>query len=73
MVASSKILAVLGRFAFNAVDPGQMFFGPFQEVGEQRGDAITPEAVVAHQRLPRVADIAMTVGPRIPRRYIGLE
>ena len=173
MVASSKILAVLGRLAFNAVDPGQMFFGPFREegdvpwptarqplhkissrlihvrslsrtefqkeapfpvragtrmgivpigsadggarihagevlvrgrrakflsgaslehmrielteipearlgdevvfVGEQGGDAITPEAVVAHQGLQRVTDVAMAVGPRIPRRYLEAE
>ena len=170
MVASSKILAILGRLALNAIDPGQMFFGPFQEegdvpwptarqplrkissrlihvrslsrtefqkeapfpvragtrmgivplgsadggarihagevlvrgrrakflsgaslehmridltgipeaelgdevvfVGEQGGDAITPEAVVAHQPLQRVTDVAMAVGPRIPRRYL---
>ena len=173
MVASSKILSVLGRLAFNAVDPGQMFFGPFREegdvpwpttrrplrtissrlihvrslarteftkeapfpvrpgtrmgvipigsadggarlhagevlvrgrrarflsgaslehmrvdlteipeaelgdevvfVGEQGGDAITAEAVVEHQKLQRVTDIAMSVGPRIPRRYLDAE
>jgi alanine racemase len=170
MVASSKILAVLGRPAFNAVDPGQMFFGPFRAegdvpwptarqalsklssrlihvrtiarsafereapfpvragtrmgiiplgsadgaarlhagevlvrgrragllsgpslehmridlthipeaevgdevvlVGTQGSEVIAPEAVVAHQKLARMTDIAMAVGPRIPRRYI---
>jgi alanine racemase len=170
MFASSKILAILQRLAFNAVDPGQMFFGPFREegdvpwatarqafrrlssrlihvrilereaflaqapfpvrsgmrlgvipigsadgaawlhagtalvrgrhapvlggpslehmrldltgipdaeigdeavlIGEQGGETIAPEAAVAHHRLARVSDLAMAVGPRIPRRYI---
>jgi alanine racemase len=173
MVASSKILAVLGRAVFNAVDPGQMFFGPFRAsgdvpwptrrqalhkissrlihvrrlertafpneaqfpvrpglrmgiipigaadgaarlhagealvrgrrvkflsgaslehmrldltdvpeaelgdevvlVGTQGGETIPPEAVVEHQKLARITDVAMAVGPRIPRRYIGVE
>ncbi|MBI3514716.1 MAG: alanine racemase, partial [Proteobacteria bacterium] len=34
MVASSKILSVLGRLAFNAVDPGQMYFGAFRAAGD---------------------------------------
>jgi len=170
MFASSKILAILRRLAFNAVDPGQMFFGPFREegdvpwptsrqafhklssrlihvrplerddflaqapfpiragmrlgvipigsadgaahlhagetlvrgrrarvlcgpslehmrldltempdaqvgdevvlIGENGGDVISPEAVVAYHRLARVSDLAMAIGPRIPRRYI---
>ena len=170
MFASSKILAVMGRLAFNAVDPGQMFFGPFREegdvpwptsrqafhrlssrlihvrsldrdvflpqapfpiragmrmgvipigsadgaahlhagealvrghrarvlcspslehmrldltdipdaqvgdevvlIGENGNDAISPEAVVAYHRLARVTDLAMAIGPRIPRRYL---
>ncbi len=171
MVASSKILAMTRRPVFNAVDPGQMLFGPFRAagdvpwpttrqafhklssrlihvrvldregfpaqapfavragmrmgvvpigsadgaarlhagealvrgrrakvlgsvslehmrldlseipqacigdevvlVGEQDGDAISPDAVVAYQKHARIADLAMAVGPRIPRRYIG--
>lgn len=39
-------------------------------VGEQDGDRITPDAVVAHQRHQRIADLAMAVRPGIPRRYI---
>ena len=34
MVASSKILAIMGRPSFNAVDPGQMLFGPFRQSGD---------------------------------------
>lgn len=173
MVACSKILAVLGRLVFNAVDPGQMFFGPLRAegdvpwsterqafrklssrlihvrvldrdaflaeapfplrvgmrmgvipigsadgatrlhagealvrgrrasllgspslehmrldltnipeaqigdevvlIGEQGGDVIAPEAVVRYQRLARIADLAMAIGPRIPCRYIEAE
>jgi alanine racemase len=173
MIASSKILAIMGRVTLNAVDPGQMFFGPFREagdvpwptdrqafmrlssrlihvrtlereafhdaapfpvrpglrmgviplgaadggaqlhcgealvrgrratllgspslehmrldlteipeaqlgdevvlIGEQGGDTIMPEAVVAYQKHARIADLAMAVRPSIPRRYIGAE
>jgi alanine racemase len=173
MVACSKILAVLGRLVFNAIDPGQMFFGPLRAegdvpwptgrqafrklssrlihvrvldrdaflaeapfplrvgmrmgvipigsadgaatlhagealirgrrasllgspslehmrldltnvpeaqigdevvlVGEQGGDVIAPEAVVRYQELARTADLAMAIGPRIPRRYFDPE
>ncbi len=173
MIASSKILAIMGRVTLNAVDPGQMFFGPLREagdvpwstgrqafsrlssrlihvrtldrtayleaapfpvqpglrmgiipfgaadgaaqlhcgealirgrrakllgspslehmrldlteipeaqlgdevvvIGEQGGDTITPEAVVAYQDHARIADLAMAVRPGIPRRYIGVE
>jgi alanine racemase len=169
MIASSKILAVMGRATLNAVDPGQMFFGAFRAagdvpwpterqafnklssrlihvksldrtaflgeapfpihpgmrmgilpigsadgaaqlhagevlvrgqraglignpslehmridlseipdaqlgdevvlIGEQGGDAITPDAVVAYQKHARIADLAMAVRPSIPRQY----
>ncbi|HYC13668.1 MAG TPA: alanine racemase C-terminal domain-containing protein [Stellaceae bacterium] len=42
-------------------------------VGEQGREAITAEAVVEHQNLQRITDIAMAVGPRIPRRYLEAE
>ncbi|SDR63978.1 alanine racemase [Rhizobiales bacterium GAS113] len=170
MIASSKVLALSRRVALNAVDPGQMFFGPFRAegdvpwptkrqafrkltsrlihvraldrreflaqapfpmragmrigvipigsadgmaqlhcgevlirgrrarligspslehtridlselpqaelgdevviVGEQGGDCITSDEVVAHQKHARIADLAMAVRPSIPRRYI---
>jgi alanine racemase len=173
MIASSKILAIMGRVTLNAVDPGQMFFGPFRAagdvpwptarqafrrlssrlihvrvleraaffeaapfplrpglrmgvmpigsadgaaqlhggealvrgrrarilgnpslehmrldlteipeaqigdevvlIGEQDGDIITPDAVVAYQKHTRIADLAMAVRPSIPRRYIAAE
>ena len=34
MIASSKILALMERVTLDAVDPGQMFFGPFREAGD---------------------------------------
>jgi alanine racemase len=34
MIASSKILALTPRLTLNAVDPGQMFFGPFRAAGD---------------------------------------
>jgi alanine racemase len=34
MVASSKILALMGRVTLNTIDPGQMFFGPFRAAGD---------------------------------------
>jgi len=34
MVASSKILSLSRKACFNAVDPGQMFFGPFRAEGD---------------------------------------
>ncbi len=34
MIASSKILALTSRLTLNAVDPGQMFFGPFRAAGD---------------------------------------
>jgi alanine racemase len=34
MLASSKILALTPRLTLNAVDPGQMFFGPFRAAGD---------------------------------------
>jgi alanine racemase len=34
MIASSKILALTQRPTLNAVDPGQMFFGPFRAAGD---------------------------------------
>jgi alanine racemase len=34
MVASSKILSLTRKAMFNAVDPGQMFFGPFKAEGD---------------------------------------
>jgi len=34
MVASSKILSLSHKATFNAVDPGQMFFGPFRVEGD---------------------------------------
>ena len=170
MVASSKILSLTRKACFNAVDPGQMFFGPFRVqgdvpwptprqafakltshlihvrklerseflaqapfpmrpgirlgvmpigsadgmaqlhcgevlvrgrrakllgnpslehtrldltdipdaklgdavviIGEQGGDKITPEAVVAHQHHARIADLAMAIRPSIPRKYL---
>ncbi|MFI5013900.1 MAG: alanine racemase [Hyphomicrobiales bacterium] len=173
MIASSKVLALSRRVALDAVDPGQMFFGPFRAegdvpwpterqpfrkltsrlihvraldrrdflaqapfpvrpgmrigvipigsadgmaqlhcgevlirgrrarlvgnpslehtrldlsevpqaqmgdevviIGEQEGDAITPDAVVAHQRHARIADLAMAARPSIPRRYLEAE
>jgi alanine racemase len=42
-------------------------------IGEQAGETITPDAVVAHQKLSRVADLAMAVRPSVPRRYLGPE
>jgi len=47
MFASSKLLAILGRLEFNAVDPGQMFFGPFKE----QGDVPWPATRQAFRRL----------------------
>ncbi len=40
-------------------------------IGEQSGGAITPSEVVAHQKLARIADLAMAIRPSVPRRYIG--
>ncbi|HZS84966.1 MAG TPA: alanine racemase [Stellaceae bacterium] len=171
MLASSKILAMAPRLALDAVDPGQMFFGPFRKagdvpwpterqpfkalssrlihvravdrnaflaeapfpirpgmrmgvipigsadgmaqlhcgavlvrgrrapiigspslehtridltalpeaqqgdevviIGEQAGERITPDEVVAHQHHARIADLAMAVRPSIPRHYLG--
>lgn len=171
MVASSKILSLTRKASFNAVDPGQMFFGPFRAegdvpwptprqafakltsrlihvrtlerseflaqapfpmrpgtrlgvipigsadgmgqlhcgevlvrgrrakllgnpslehsrldltdipeaklgdevviIGEQGGDRITPDAVVAHQRHARIADLAMAIRPSVPRKYLA--
>jgi alanine racemase len=34
MIASSKILSLTSRLTLNAVDPGQMFFGPFRAAGD---------------------------------------
>ena len=173
MVASSKILSLSRKAIFNAVDPGQMFFGPFRAegdvpwpagrsafakltsrlihvrtldrkeflaqapfpmrpgmrlgvmpigsadgmaqlhcgevlvrgrrakllgnpslehtrldlseieeaavgdevviIGKQGGDKITTEAVVAHQRHARIADLAMAIRPSIPRNYLEPE
>ncbi|SEF02126.1 alanine racemase [Rhizobiales bacterium GAS188] len=173
MIASSKVLSLSRRVALNAVDPGQMFFGPFRAegdvpwptkrrafrkltsrlihvraldrrdflaqapfpvragmrigvmpigsadgmaqlhcgevlirgrrarligspslehtridlselpqaelgdevviVGEQGGDCITSDEVVAHQKHARMADLAMAVRPSIPRRYIEAD
>ena len=170
MVASSKILSLSRKAIFNAVDPGQMFFGPFRAagdvpwpaargafakltsrlihvrtldrkeflaqapfairpemrlgvmpigsadgmaqlhcgevlvrgrrakllgnpslehtrldlsgiadakvgdevviIGEQGGDTITTDAVVAHQRHARIADLAMAIRPSVPRQYL---
>ena len=42
-------------------------------IGEQGGDRITPDAVVAHQRHARITDLAMAVRPSVPRRYIEAE
>lgn len=42
-------------------------------IGEQDGDAITPETVATHCGLGRIADLAMAVGHSIPRRYIEVE
>ena len=42
-------------------------------IGEQGGDGITPDAVVAHQNHARITDLAMAVRPSIPRRYIEAE
>jgi alanine racemase len=42
-------------------------------IGEQGGDRITPDAVVAHQRHARITDLAMAVRPSVPRRYIEVE
>jgi alanine racemase len=42
-------------------------------IGAQEGDRITPDAVVAHQRHARIADLAMAVRHGIPRRYIEAE
>jgi alanine racemase len=39
-------------------------------IGEQGTDTITPDAVVAHQRHQRIADLAMAIMPSIPRRYM---
>jgi len=39
-------------------------------IGEQDADSITPDAVVAHQRHARIADLAMAIRPSIPRRYL---
>jgi alanine racemase len=169
MIASSKILALTPRLTLNAVDPGQMFFGPFRAAGDvpwdtarqafkavssrlihirvlersefiseapfpirpgmrigvmpigaadgmaqlhcgevlvrgrrvplvgnpslehtridlsdipeaqlgdevviigaQGGERILPDAVVAHQKHARIADLAMAIRPSIPRRY----
>ena len=38
-------------------------------IGEQGGDKITPDAVVAHQRHARIADLAMAIRPSVPRKY----
>jgi alanine racemase len=42
-------------------------------IGAQGDAAITPDEVVAHQKLPRIADLAMAVRPSVPRRYIAAE
>jgi alanine racemase len=39
-------------------------------IGEQAGQRITPDAVVAYQNHARIADLAMAVRPTIPRHYI---
>jgi alanine racemase len=39
-------------------------------IGEQGGDKITPDAVVAHQRHARIADLAMAIRPSVPRKYL---
>jgi alanine racemase len=170
MIASSKVLALTQRLTLNAVDPGQMFFGPFRTagdvpwstarqafktlssrlihvrviertafvkeapfpvragmrigvmpigaadgmaqlhcgevlvrgrraqlvgnpslehtridvtdipeaqlgdevviIGEQGGEGIAPDAVVAHQNHARIADLAMAIRPSIPRHYV---
>ncbi len=42
-------------------------------IGEQGGDAITPDAVVAHHGHARIADLAMAVGPRIPCHHVAAD
>ena len=39
-------------------------------IGEQGGDRITPDAVVAHQRHARITDLAMAIRPSVPRKYL---
>lgn len=39
-------------------------------IGEQDGQVITPDAVVLHQRLARIGDLAMAIRSRVPRRYL---
>ena len=40
-------------------------------IGEQGGDKIMPDAVVAHQKHARIADLAMAVRSRVPRHYLN--
>ena len=47
MIASSKLLAITGGMTLNAVDPGQMFFGPLKA----DGDVPWPTARQAFARL----------------------
>jgi len=42
-------------------------------IGEQEADRISPDAVVAHQRHQRIADLAMAIRPSIPRRYVEAD
>jgi alanine racemase len=42
-------------------------------IGEQGGEGIAPDAVVAHQNHARIADLAMAIRPSIPRRYLESE
>jgi alanine racemase len=42
-------------------------------IGEQGSCKITPDAVVAHQRHQRIADLAIAIRPSIPRRYIDAD
>ncbi|MBV9567027.1 MAG: alanine racemase [Hyphomicrobiales bacterium] len=42
-------------------------------IGKQGRDQITTDAVVAHQRHSRIADLAMAVRPSIPREYLDPE
>ncbi|SDR52695.1 alanine racemase [Rhizobiales bacterium GAS113] len=42
-------------------------------IGEQETDRITPDAVVAHQRHARIADLGMAIRPSIPRLYVEAD
>jgi alanine racemase len=63
MIASSKILALMGRVTLNAVDPGQMFFGPFREAGDVPWPTDRPAFRKLSSRLIHVRTLERTAFP----------